>query len=75
MYKDFSMESRNIQTQNCAPIQCTVWPRNGSRLNVYHQKQKPGEMKKAMIEQFCFSESKLIEIYPPIGIFESNVFF
>ena len=22
------MESRNIKTQNCAPIQCTVWPRN-----------------------------------------------
>ena len=27
-----SMESRNIQTQNCAPIQCTVWPRNESDL-------------------------------------------
>ena len=25
---DLSQESRNIQTQNCAPIQCTVWPRN-----------------------------------------------
>ena len=22
------LDSRNIQTQNCAPIQCTVWPRN-----------------------------------------------
>ena len=29
MFKDLSLESRNIQTQNCAPIQCTVWPRNG----------------------------------------------
>ena len=28
MFKDLSLESRNIQTQNCAPIQCTVWPRN-----------------------------------------------
>ena len=27
MFKDLSLESRNIQTQNCAPIQCTVWPR------------------------------------------------
>ena len=25
MFKDLSLESRNIQTQNCAPIQCTVW--------------------------------------------------
>ena len=23
------LESRNIQTQNCSSIQCTVWPRNG----------------------------------------------
>ena len=22
------IESMNTQTQNCAPIQCTVWPRN-----------------------------------------------
>ena len=28
MFKDLSLEYRNIQTQNCAPIQCTVWPRN-----------------------------------------------
>ena len=28
MFKDLSLESTNIQTQNCAPIQCTVWPRN-----------------------------------------------
>ena len=28
MFKDLSLESRNIQTQNFAPIQCTVWPRN-----------------------------------------------
>ena len=28
MFKDLSLESRNIQTQNCAPIQCRVWPRN-----------------------------------------------
>ena len=28
MLKGFSLESRNIQTQNFAPIQCTVWPRN-----------------------------------------------
>ena len=32
MFKDLSMESRNKQTQNCAPIQCTVWPRNVSGL-------------------------------------------
>ena len=25
MFKDLSLESRNIQTQNCAPIQCTVY--------------------------------------------------
>ena len=28
MFKDLSLESRNIQTQNCAPMQCTIWPRN-----------------------------------------------
>ena len=27
LFEDFSLESRNLQTQNCAPIQCTVWPR------------------------------------------------
>ena len=32
MFKDLSMESRNKQTQNCAPIQCAVWPRNVSGL-------------------------------------------
>ena len=25
---DLSQESRNKQTQNCVPIQCTVWPQN-----------------------------------------------
>ena len=28
IFKDLSLESSNIQTQNCAPIQCTAWPRN-----------------------------------------------
>ena len=28
MFKDLSLESRSIQTQNCALIQYTVWPRN-----------------------------------------------
>ena len=28
MIKDLSLESRNTQTQYCAPIQCTVRPRN-----------------------------------------------
>ena len=28
MFKVLSLESRNIQTENCVPIQCTVWPRN-----------------------------------------------
>ena len=28
MFKDMSVDSRNIQTQNCATIQCTIWPRN-----------------------------------------------
>ena len=27
-FKGLSMKSRNIQTQNCAPVQYTVWPRN-----------------------------------------------
>ena len=28
MFKVLSLESRNIQTQNCGPIQCTVCLRN-----------------------------------------------
>ena len=28
MFKDLYLESTNIQTQNCEPIQCTVWPRS-----------------------------------------------
>ena len=32
--KDLSLESRNIQTKNCAPIQCTLWPRYDN----FHQK-------------------------------------
>ena len=37
MFRYLSLESRNTQTQNCAPIQCTVWPRNGcqKRVNGY----------------------------------------
>ena len=27
LLKGLALESRNIQTQKCAPIQCTVWPR------------------------------------------------
>ena len=44
MFKDLSLESRNKQTQNRAPIQCANWPRNvtfGSKLNRYEfQKSK-----------------------------------
>ena len=28
MFDDLFLESRNVQTQHCVPIQCTVWPRN-----------------------------------------------
>ena len=31
---DLSLESMDIQTQNCAPIQCIVWPRNVDLKNV-----------------------------------------
>ena len=27
-FKDLSIEFSNMQKQNCAPIQCTIWPRN-----------------------------------------------
>ena len=30
MCRDLSLESKTIQTQNCAPTQCTVWSRNES---------------------------------------------
>ena len=28
IFQDLFLDFRNIQTQNCAPIECTVWPRN-----------------------------------------------
>ena len=28
VFQDNFLDSRNIQIQNCSPIQCTVWPRN-----------------------------------------------
>ena len=31
MFKYLSLETRNKQTQNFAPIQCTIWPRNGCK--------------------------------------------
>ena len=37
-FKDLSLESRNIKTQNCAPIQCTVWPRNALQKFVFLEK-------------------------------------
>ena len=33
VFKDLSLESRNIKTQNCASIQCNVWPRNEFQSN------------------------------------------
>ena len=30
MFKELSLESRNKQTQNCAPSQGALWPRNES---------------------------------------------
>ena len=33
MFKYLSLKSRNMQTQNCVPIQCTVWPRYVNNYN------------------------------------------
>ena len=30
MFEDLSLGSRDLNTPNCAPIQCAVWPRNKS---------------------------------------------
>ena len=35
LFKYLSPESRNTMTQNCAPIQCTVWPRIVAKSLVY----------------------------------------
>ena len=57
MFKDLSMESRNIQTQNCAPIQCTVWPRNETFLNynpLSFNKHHRFTLRCFVIVLFCF---------------------
>ena len=38
MFKGLSLESRNIQAQIYAPIQCTVWPRNDRFRRINHKK-------------------------------------
>ena len=34
LWKGLSRDSRNKNTPNCAPIQCTVWPRNEINLEI-----------------------------------------
>ena len=36
-FLDLSLESRNIQTQNCLPIQCRLWPRIETTRSYTHQ--------------------------------------
>ena len=45
----------NIQSQNCAPIQCTVWPRNG--LNLAFEKSENGKVAPLHVESRRFLNS------------------
>ena len=40
-FGDLSLESKNIQTQNCAPIQCKFWPRIGNKVLFSKKNFKP----------------------------------
>ena len=71
MFKDLSLESRNIQTQICLPLQWKVWPLNGHFLDFDHFDQ-----------MFCFFLRKFVsrclmlasneEKEQNIGLFELN---
>ena len=45
----------NIQSQNCAPIQCTVWPRNG--LNLAFEKSENSKVAPLHVESRRFLNS------------------
>ena len=40
MFKDLSLETRNLQTKNCASTQCTVWPRNAWKIFFFVSSKK-----------------------------------
>ena len=71
-FRDLSLESRNTQTQNCAPIQCTVWPRNewysfSSKKSGLHSKKWYSIQRKKLIYvlKMIFFQFKKEQIYVP----------
>ena len=68
MFKDLSLEYRNIQTQNYAPIQCTLWPSNvniieyfgakGAFIKVYDPSAKNGDLKILQMVRGAFGSAQ-----------------
>ena len=83
MFKYLSLESRNIQTetQNLAPIQCTVWPRNGKLrtfwkhepnfLSKFFKLLLPDILSLKILPEFS---GELFVIYRPESVELQNVF-
>ena len=60
MFKDWFLEFGNIQTQNCACIQCTVWPRYVSNFTIRQIKH--------LVSMFTFKYGYLLCIFSTIWL-------
>ena len=61
MFKDWSLESRNVQTQKSEPIQCTVWSRNDCF------KKFSKTVRKSITFLICVSNLSVFNVYLMLG--------